>query len=131
MKNGKYICFQMSDGFVLRKNRFLFRSPSPTRGPGKVHQSIVLPEFGKREKSEKSENFEKLYFACKINGLAEIRRNQRLRPLRASVNFARSRNSTFLDWPPVAYQVALHFRHYHFVRIHKTLRVTPAMEAGV
>jgi len=30
-----------------------------------------------------------------------------------------------------AYQVALHFMHYNFCRIHKTLRVTPAMEAGV
>jgi IS1 family transposase len=29
------------------------------------------------------------------------------------------------------YQVALHFMHYNFARIHKTLRVTPAMEAGV
>lgn len=27
--------------------------------------------------------------------------------------------------------VALHFMHYNFVRIHQTLRVTPAMEAGV
>ena len=27
--------------------------------------------------------------------------------------------------------VALHFAHYNFVRIHKTLAVTPAMEAGV
>jgi IS1 family transposase len=27
--------------------------------------------------------------------------------------------------------VALHFAHYNFVRVHKTLRVTPAMEAGV
>ena len=30
-----------------------------------------------------------------------------------------------------AYQVALHFMHYNFCRIHKSLRVTPAMEAGV
>ncbi len=30
-----------------------------------------------------------------------------------------------------AYQVALHFMHYNFARIHKTLRVTPAMEAGI
>lgn len=30
-----------------------------------------------------------------------------------------------------AYQVALHYMHYNFVRIHKTLRVTPAQEAGV
>ena len=27
--------------------------------------------------------------------------------------------------------VALHFMHYNFGRIHQTLRVTPAMEAGV
>jgi len=27
--------------------------------------------------------------------------------------------------------IALHFMHYNFVRVHKTLRVTPAMEAGI
>ena len=27
--------------------------------------------------------------------------------------------------------VALHFAHYNFVRVHSTLRVTPAMAAGV
>ena len=27
--------------------------------------------------------------------------------------------------------VALHFAHYNFVRIHSTLRMTPAMAAGV
>jgi len=27
--------------------------------------------------------------------------------------------------------VALHYMHYNFCRIHQTLRVTPAMEAGV
>ena len=30
-----------------------------------------------------------------------------------------------------AHQVALYFMHYNFCRIHKTLRVTPAMEAGL
>jgi hypothetical protein len=29
------------------------------------------------------------------------------------------------------HSVALHFMYYNFGRIHKTLRVTPAMEAGV
>ena len=29
------------------------------------------------------------------------------------------------------HQVALYFMHYNFCRIHKTLRVTPAMEAGL
>ncbi len=27
--------------------------------------------------------------------------------------------------------IALHFMHYNYVRLHKTLRVTPAMEAGI
>jgi hypothetical protein len=30
-----------------------------------------------------------------------------------------------------AYAVALHMMYYNFVRLHKTLRVTPAMAAGV
>jgi hypothetical protein len=27
--------------------------------------------------------------------------------------------------------LAIHFMHYNFCRIHQTLRVTPAMEAGI
>lgn len=27
--------------------------------------------------------------------------------------------------------MAIYFRHYNFVRIHKTLKITPAMAAGV
>jgi hypothetical protein len=30
-----------------------------------------------------------------------------------------------------AHAMALHFMYYNFVRIHKTLRTTPAMTAGV
>src|SRR6201996_6144059 len=30
-----------------------------------------------------------------------------------------------------AHMVALHFLYYNFARVHKTLRVTPAMEAGL
>lgn len=29
------------------------------------------------------------------------------------------------------YAVALHFMHYNFCRIHKALRVTPAMKIGI
>jgi hypothetical protein len=29
------------------------------------------------------------------------------------------------------YAIAIHYMHYNFGRIHKTLRVTPAMEAGI
>jgi hypothetical protein len=30
-----------------------------------------------------------------------------------------------------AYAISLHFMYYNFARIHQTLRVTPATEAGV
>lgn len=30
-----------------------------------------------------------------------------------------------------AHAVALHFMHYNFAKIHKTLRITPAMAAGI
>lgn len=30
-----------------------------------------------------------------------------------------------------AYAVAIHFLHYNFARVHKSLRITPAMEAGI
>jgi hypothetical protein len=31
----------------------------------------------------------------------------------------------------LAHNVALHFMHYNFRRVHQTLRVTPAMQAGL
>jgi hypothetical protein len=30
-----------------------------------------------------------------------------------------------------AHNVAIHFMHYSFCRVHQTLRVTPAMQAGL
>jgi hypothetical protein len=30
-----------------------------------------------------------------------------------------------------AYAIAIHYMHYNFCRVHQTLRVTPAMEAGI
>jgi hypothetical protein len=30
-----------------------------------------------------------------------------------------------------AHAVSLHYQHYNFVRIHRSLRITPAMAAGV
>jgi hypothetical protein len=30
-----------------------------------------------------------------------------------------------------AHAVALHYMHYNYCRVHQTLRVTPAMEAGL
>jgi hypothetical protein len=34
-------------------------------------------------------------------------------------------------WLNLRYAYALHFFYYNFMRVHSTLRVTPAMEAGI
>ena len=38
---------------------------------------------------------------------------------------------TTAGWENHCYAIALHFVYYNFVKIHKTLRVPPAMEAGL
>jgi hypothetical protein len=43
-------------------------------------------------------------------------------------------NRKWYSFDPVEnleHAVALHFMHYNFCRVHQSLRVTPAMEAGV
>ena len=45
--------------------------------------------------------------------------------------FTRLTNAFSKKIENLAYAVALHFMHYNFCRIHQTLRVTPAMEAGL
>lgn len=45
--------------------------------------------------------------------------------------FTRLTNAFSKKIDNLRHAVALHFMHYNFARIHQTLRVTPAMEAGV
>ena len=45
--------------------------------------------------------------------------------------FTRLTNAFSKKVANLAYAVSLHFMYYNFARIHQTLRVTPAMEAGV
>ena len=45
--------------------------------------------------------------------------------------FTRLTNGFSKKLENLAHAVALHFMHYNFCRIHRSLRVTPAMEAGV
>ena len=45
--------------------------------------------------------------------------------------FTRLTNAFSKEIENHAHSVALHFMHYNFCRIHQTLGVTPAMEAGV
>ena len=45
--------------------------------------------------------------------------------------FTRLTNAFSKRLPNLKASLALHFAWYNFVRIHSTLRVTPAMEAGL
>jgi hypothetical protein len=45
--------------------------------------------------------------------------------------FTRLTNGFSKKFENHGYAVALHFLHYNFARIHKTLRITPAMAAGI
>jgi hypothetical protein len=45
--------------------------------------------------------------------------------------FTRSTNALSKKVENHAYGVAIYFMHYNYVRIHQTLRCTPAMAAGV
>jgi hypothetical protein len=45
--------------------------------------------------------------------------------------FTRLTNGFSKKFENHGHQIALYFFHYNFCRVHKTLRVTPAMEAGL
>ena len=45
--------------------------------------------------------------------------------------FTRLTNAFSKKVENLEHAVALHYMHYNFCRIHQTLRVTPAMEAGI
>ena len=40
-------------------------------------------------------------------------------------------NAFSKKWDNLKAALALHFAYYNFCRVHKTLRCTPAMEAGI
>ena len=49
----------------------------------------------------------------------------------SSRRFTRKTNAFSKRLENHALSVALHFLHYNFIRIHQSLRITPAMAAGV
>lgn len=56
---------------------------------------------------------------------------QNLTMLTGMRRFTRLTNAYSKKAENLAHNVALHFMHYNFCRVHQTLRVTPAMEAGL
>lgn len=49
----------------------------------------------------------------------------------SSRRFTRLTNAFSKKVENLTHAVSLHFMYYNFCRIHRTLRVTPAMEAGI
>ena len=69
-------------------------------------------------------------FSCDILVLGNRHRRD-LAPVHPDGPDTRLSNGFSKNIDNLYYAVALHFMHYNFGRIHKTLRVTPAMEAEV
>ena len=74
----------------------------------------------------------------KINGNPDIKKvstsyveRQNLTMRMSMRRFTRLTNGFSKKIENLEHAVALHFMYYNFCRIHQTLRVTPAMEAGV
>ncbi|MEW5912249.1 MAG: IS1 family transposase [Thermodesulfobacteriota bacterium] len=89
---------------------------------------------------------EKRYSPAKCLGTNRATINGKPDPAKVSTSFAERQNLTMRmsmrrftrltngfskKWENLAAAVSLHFMHYNFARIHRTLRVTPAMEAGI
>ncbi len=64
-----------------------------------------------------------------IRDIREIRGEKS--SLKCVVRFTRLNNAFSKKQENLEHNVALYFMHYNFCRIHQTVRITPAMEAGL
>jgi IS1 family transposase len=107
---------------------------------GDVDYSQLVKFYGQSEDSEKRYSPAKCIGTqkIKINGNPDSKNistsyveRQNLNMRMSMRRFTRLTNAFSKKIENLEYAIALHFMYYNFCRIHQSLRVTPAMEAGV
>jgi hypothetical protein len=71
---------------------------------------------------------EKRYSPAECIGIRKMRIEGKPDPKHVSTSFAERNNPNVANH---AHAMALHFLYYNFVRIHQTLKASPAMAAGI
>lgn len=94
-----------------------------------VDYGMVVKQYGANNRYVGSERNVVVGNPVKITTSLVERQNLTIRM--GSRRFTRKTNGFSKKVENHAYAVSLHFMYYNFGRIHKTLRVTPAMEAGL
>lgn len=107
-----------------------------------IDYAMLIKIYGEPQGKEDAKRYSSARFAgttkMVINGNPDIDNistsyveRQNLTMRMSMRRFTRLTNGFSKKIENLEYAVALHFMYYNFVRIHKTLRVTPAMEAGI
>ncbi|OLE51686.1 MAG: hypothetical protein AUG51_21910 [Acidobacteria bacterium 13_1_20CM_3_53_8] len=97
----------------------IYTAPDPAEhrySPSRVVEAIPRPVFGNPDPE-------------KICTFHVERQNLNIRM--AMRRFTRLTNAFSKKWENLRAAIALYFAYYNFCRVHKTLRCTPAMEAGI
>jgi hypothetical protein len=91
---------------------------------------LILSEVGQRVKVGGDKKIVNLLLNKRVEIIADLNFST-ISPGMSMRRFTRLTNAFSKKVENLTHAVSLHFMHYNFARIHKTLRVTPAKEAGV